>query len=318
MIEMFVAIVQQQGMTQAAHHLGTTQSAVSQAITAIESKLGTPLLDRSVRPMQLTLFGTTFYERALELLRGARELEQVVDLRHGERLPLLRIGMVDSFASTVGPHLLRELAPLATRWSVASGVEQTSRSALTTQTADLVITSEEIASTPELLVYPLLQEPLLIVAPRDAPPRRGGLAALGKTLPLIRYSAHGFLGRQVEAYLQHVGIALPRQYELDTSDAVLALVKAGIGWTISTPLCVLKTQRAIEDFRYLPLPAPRWVRRIRLLAHRDRHAALWQRVAETCRSLLAEEWLQPMRELAPWDHMARVDRDDRRRHARRR
>src|ERR1700750_1048460 len=98
MIETFVAVVQQDGMTNAAARLGTTQSAVSQSITAIETRLGTQLIARSVRPMQLTLFGSKFYEHAVELLRRARELEQVVDARNGERLPLLRIGMTGSLA----------------------------------------------------------------------------------------------------------------------------------------------------------------------------------------------------------------------------
>ena len=44
MIETFVAVVQQDGMTAAATRLGTTQSAVSQAITAIETGLGTRLI----------------------------------------------------------------------------------------------------------------------------------------------------------------------------------------------------------------------------------------------------------------------------------
>ena len=43
-IEVFVAVVQRDGMTPAAHHLGMTQSAVSQAVTAIENGLQ-PLAD---------------------------------------------------------------------------------------------------------------------------------------------------------------------------------------------------------------------------------------------------------------------------------
>src|SRR4051812_9342439 len=61
-MEIFVAVVQQDGMTNAANHLGMTQSAVSQAIGVIEAGLGAQLVDRSTRPLQLTLFGTTFYE----------------------------------------------------------------------------------------------------------------------------------------------------------------------------------------------------------------------------------------------------------------
>lgn len=304
MIETFVAVVQQGGMTNAAARLGTTQSAVSQALTAIEAGLGTRLIDRSVRPVRLTLFGARFYERAEELLRGARELEQIVELKRSERLPLVRIGMIDSFASTVGPALLRELAPIAARWSVASGVAQTSLKALGDQWVDLIITSEEPPGGADLIMLPLLREPLFIVAPTRAAKSARGLTELATRLPLIRYSAQAFLGRQIEAYLQQHDLALPRQYELDTSDAVLSLVKAGLGWTISTPLCVLKTQAAPGDFRYLRLPAPGALRRLRLFAHRDQHARIWERVAQTTCSILEKDWLPAIRRLAPWDDLA--------------
>jgi DNA-binding transcriptional LysR family regulator len=307
MIEMFVAVVQQDGMTNAAHRLGTTQSAVSQAITAIEAGLGAQLIDRSVRPMQLTRFGGKFYEHAVELLRRSRELEQVVDLQQNDRLSLVRIGMSDSFASTVGPHLLREIAPLASRWSVASGVQHTSLKALQEQLVDLMITSEDVGRSPHLIVLSVLREPFFIVAPKGMPVGDGSIEDLAARLPLIRYSARAFIGRQVEMYLQHHDVTLPRQYELDTSDAVLAMVKAGLGWTITTPLCVLKTLPALHDFQYLPLEAPGAVRRLRLVAHRDHHAQLWERVAATARAIMKDEWIPPIRALVPWDDLTGCD-----------
>jgi DNA-binding transcriptional LysR family regulator len=307
MIEMFVAVVQQDGMTNAAARLGTTQSAVSQALTAIESGLGAQLIDRSVRPLQLTRFGIKFYEHAVELLRRARELEQVVEQQRNGRVPLVRIGMVDSFASTIGPHLLRELASSASRWSVVSGVTHTSLRALDERVVDLVVTSEEFVRSPERIVVSLLREPLFIVAPRAMRIAKGPIEALAARLPLIRYSASAFIGRQVEAYLQQQDLALPRQYELDTSDAVLAMVKAGLGWTITTPLCVLKTHPSDRDYRYLPLPTPGPVRRVRLVAQRDQYAELWERVAATSRSIIEKSWLPMMRRFAPWDEAMGCD-----------
>ena len=306
MIEVFVTVVQQDGMTNAANRLGMTQSAVSQAITAVETGLGAQLIDRSTRPMQLTLFGTTFYERAQELLRRSRELEQLVDLQQNARLPLLRIGMVDSFASTVGPHLLREIATLASRWSVVSGVRETTLKALEEQRVDLIITSEEVGRSPDYLALPLLREPLIIVGPKDA----GITAASGSTpaalhelaqrLPLVRYSPGAFLGRHVETYLRHHELDLPRQYEFDTSDAVLAMVKAGLGWTMTTPLCVLKTQASPADYQFVQLKPAAAARTLRVVAHKDEHSALWERVAATARTIMKHQWIPAIKRMAPW------------------
>ena len=302
LMEVFVTVVQEDGMTHAANRLGMTQSAVSQAIGTIETGLGAQLIDRSKRPMQLTLFGNLFYERAIELLRRSRELEQLVSLQQNARLPLLRIGMVDSFASTVGPALLKEVATMAARWSVTSGVSGTDVRGLLEQRIDLIITSDEMGDVPKLLDLPLLKEPFFIVAPKGlAVPPGPDLEALAHALPFIRYGAGAFLGRQVDLYLRHHGLSLPREYEFDTSDAVLAMVRAGLGWTISTPLCVLKTRLLAQEYQYLPLPNDGMCRTLRLVAHKDEHAALWERISATARTILKHQWVPQLKSLIPWD-----------------
>lgn len=305
MMEVFVAVIQEDGMTNAARRLGMTQSAVSQAITTIEAGLGAQLIDRSVRPAHLTLFGMAFYERAVEMLHRARELEHLVDLKQHARLAQLRIGMVDSLASTAGPSLLREIGSLAARWSVVSGVQQTSIRSLMEQRVDMVVTTEDAASDPALLALVVLREPLLIVAPKDMNTGDGTVAALGERLPLMRHSPGGFLGRQVAAYLQHNDLPLPRAYEFDSSDAVLAMVRAGMGWTITTPLCVLKASTALGEMKFLPLDrAP--MRTLRVIAYKDEHSAVWERIAATARTILRQECLPVMKKLAPWAEV-RVD-----------
>lgn len=305
MMEVFVAVVQQDGMTHAAKHLGMTQSAVSQTMTAIETGLGAQLIDRSTRPMQLTLFGSTFFQRAQELLRRARELEHLVEMQQNAHLPLLRIGMVDSFASTVGPHLLLEIGSLARRWAVVSGVKETSMRALEEKRVDLMITSEQIGSGPEMLSLPLLREPLIIVVPKTlkVPAHGFGLAelkALSFELPLVRYSPGAFIGRHVDSFLLQNVLDLPREYEFDTSDAVLAMVRAGMGWTMTTPLCIAKSQATHADYQFLPLKPPSSPRTLRVVAYKDEHSALWERVAATARTILKHQWIPVLRKLAPW------------------
>jgi DNA-binding transcriptional LysR family regulator len=186
MMEVFVAVIQEDGMTNAARRLGMTQSAVSQAITTIETGLGAQLIDRSVRPAHLTLLGTAFYERAVEMLHRARELEHLVEMKQHARLAQLRIGMVDSLASTAGPSLLSEIASLAARWSVVSGVRQTAVRTLREQRVDMIITNDDTASDPALLALVVLREPLFIVAPKRVATGNNTVAELGARLPLVR------------------------------------------------------------------------------------------------------------------------------------
>lgn len=300
MLEAFVTVVQEDGMTSAGQRLGMTQSAVSQVVTAMEAGFKAQLIDRATRPMRLTLFGTAVYERAVELLRQARELERLLEVQKNARLPVLRIGMVDSFASTAGPHLLRELAAVAARWSVTSGVQETTVRALAERRLDVIITSEEVERDSDYLVLPIFREPLFIVTPKGMKSGRGTISELAEQLPLVRFSANALIGRQVSAYLQQQQLALGREYEFDSSDAVLAMVKAGLGWTITTPLVVLKTHWVTDDFEFLPLRPAGTPRSLRVVAHRDEHAALWSRIAAAAEAILKDEWAPAVKRLAPW------------------
>lgn len=300
MLEVFVSVVREDGMTNAAKRLGMTQSAVSQVVTALENGFGAQLIDRATRPVRLTLFGTAVHERAVELLRQAAELERLLEVQKNARLPVLRIGMVDSFASTAGPQLLRELASVAARWSVSSGVQETSIRALAERRVDVMITSDDIEPDSGYLVLPIFREPLFIVAPKGLKAAHGTISDLADQLPLIRFSAGALIGRQVSAYLQQQQLALGREYEFDSSDAVLAMVKAGLGWTITTPLVVLKTQWTPNDFRFLPLRPAGAPRTLKVVAHRDEHAGLWGRIATAAQQILQNEWVPAIKRLAGW------------------
>jgi len=56
-LHVLFAAVQQGSMARAGVHLGMSQSAVSQAIAALEQALEVPLLDRTPRGVELTLYG---------------------------------------------------------------------------------------------------------------------------------------------------------------------------------------------------------------------------------------------------------------------
>ncbi|MFA0813835.1 LysR family transcriptional regulator [Microbulbifer epialgicus] len=66
-MQVFVAVVESRSFTTAADHLARTKSAVSQAVTRLESDLGTRLLYRSTRSLSLTEAGTHFYTHCREI-----------------------------------------------------------------------------------------------------------------------------------------------------------------------------------------------------------------------------------------------------------
>src|SRR6201999_2572677 len=96
-------------MSAAAQHLGLTQPAVSQAIGHMERTLDVLLFDRSKRPPILTLQGAALLEPASAVVNGLERFDNALRWSANEQLPLLRIGMLNSFAETIGPAVLARL-----------------------------------------------------------------------------------------------------------------------------------------------------------------------------------------------------------------
>lgn len=90
-IRTFVAVVQGQGFNAAADRLGLVKSAVSRRIRDLEDRLGTRLIDRTTRKINLTESGGEFYERGLRLLADLEEAENLASTGSQEATGRLRI-----------------------------------------------------------------------------------------------------------------------------------------------------------------------------------------------------------------------------------
>jgi DNA-binding transcriptional LysR family regulator len=77
-LRLFCDVAALRSFSKAAELHGITQSAVSQRIQQLEEKLGVELLDRSVRPPELTAAGEPFAREGLELIDRYDDLEQRV------------------------------------------------------------------------------------------------------------------------------------------------------------------------------------------------------------------------------------------------
>lgn len=86
-LSIFLAVCENGGMAPSALKRGITQPAISQVIGDIESRSGTLLFDRSVRPLALTATGAVLREQANLLIAEIRQIASQ-----------LRVGIVDSLS----------------------------------------------------------------------------------------------------------------------------------------------------------------------------------------------------------------------------
>lgn len=105
-LEVFVRVIELGGFSVAAREFGMTPSAVSKLISRLEERLGTRLINRTTRKLQLTPEGCVFYERGTRILADLAETERCAGL-HGTPKGRLRINANVPF----GHHFLLPLLP---------------------------------------------------------------------------------------------------------------------------------------------------------------------------------------------------------------
>lgn len=271
-LEIFLAVCEAGAMSTAARTLRLTQPAVSLAVGDLERKLGFSLFDRTVRPLAVTVAGALLRQRASALLAEARQIGPLLRETRLGKLPLIRVGLVDSLARTLSVPLATYLATKADEVGILSGLTASHAGDLLTRRLDVFLGVDDLESWAGLERWPLAREPyVLLLAAKKKPPRT--LAALRKLIasePLIRFSARSQTGLEIEAHLRRLGLDAPRTFEFDGPSAVASMVAAGLGFAITTPLCIREAALPEKSYITAPLPGPQITRKLTLVArHRE-------------------------------------------------
>ncbi|CAB3889285.1 LysR family transcriptional regulator [Achromobacter mucicolens] len=250
----WVAVVEAASVSGAARLLGFSQAAVSQRIKQLEAAMSTELLDRSTRPARPTPAGELLFEHAARLLAQAGDMtESVRNLSRAKR-NIVRFGCVDSFAGTLGPTLIHGLSGASRQIRLWSGITPVLDKQLEDRQLDLVVTTSASAGKPNIRKYSLFSEPYVLIVPRSMNMDRiDTLKELGKRAQFIRYSARSFIGAEIDRLVESHGVTIERTYEFDNTDPLLSLVTAGLGFGISTPLCIWQSRHFLDQLRVLPL-----------------------------------------------------------------
>src|ERR1700749_4534955 len=106
----FVAVAEKRQFSSAATTLGVSQSTLSQALAALETGLGTQLIERSTRRVFLTASGTELLPRAQAVIEAADAFSAAAA---GSSDPLragIRLGLIPTVAPYVLPTILAGLA----------------------------------------------------------------------------------------------------------------------------------------------------------------------------------------------------------------
>lgn len=298
-LEIFVAVAEESTMSAAATRLNMSQAAVSQAVIALEESLGVQLFDRSKRPPVPTLQGRSILQHAVDITSRVHKLEDAVRFSGSGAVPLLRIGMLNSLAATVGASFLHQLRDVALEWTVASGFDANGIRALLERRSDVVVTSDETPPPADIAIFPICSEPFVLALPASFNYRFGKIERLAEKLDFIRYGHNTHMGPKILSYLDSIGTVPPQRYQFDTTDAALHMVAGGFGWTIVTPIILLKSMIGRDAIRVVPLPQAALDRKIVVAVRRGEGLAIAKRVRSAAQKALRESVLPRIAALVP-------------------
>jgi DNA-binding transcriptional LysR family regulator len=273
-LHVFVAVAERLHFTRAAQALGLTQSAVSAAVHALETRIGMPLFNRIGRHIELTEAGRLFLPEAKAVLNRVGQAEQALAELAGLERGALRLYASQTVGSYWLPRLLHRFAERHPKiaLSLAIGNTREVARAVIDGSADLGFVEGDVED-PLLAPIPIGGDRLvLVVGARHPLASRRSLDPehLMRLRWVLRERGSGT--RQVfEAALQErYGFdpaALEIAWTLPSNEAVRAAVEAGAGATVISSLVAaagLAAGRLVE----LPLKFPE--RRFTALRHGDR------------------------------------------------
>ncbi|MEJ6746867.1 MAG: LysR family transcriptional regulator [Yoonia sp.] len=280
-VQNFVAAVEAQSVTRAAHRLGTSPSSVSQQLTSLEAALGARLIERSARQFRLTRAGALFLDPAKALLDniGAAKAKLVLA---DQAPPLnLRFASIEELDATVtAPWLLKlvDRFPKAAL-SLTGGASHENHDALSSRAVDMTLAVDTVAKVDWVERHPILRDPFILVTAKGADLTNS---------PMIRYELELAIGRQIEAQLRRTGPVPARGFAFSTNQALFAMTAELGGWAITTALAYLGTPLARDLVDAKPLHIPRFSRRLELHSRAGALGDLPRIIAGDLRTCIAD------------------------------
>lgn len=157
-IEYFLAVVDANSFSEAAERCFISQSAVSQQIRALESELGTALLERHNRTFSLTDAGKIFYRKCTVLINDLNAIIRETKAAAAEGRPVLRIGYLKCYGGYEFQYAVSEFSETHpdVELEIITGNHEDLYEALRDDRVDLVLNDQRRAFSDDYVNFELV------------------------------------------------------------------------------------------------------------------------------------------------------------------
>lgn len=258
-LKYFVAVAEERHFGRAAQRLHIAQPPLSQQIRHLEEQLGTPLLIRTTRKVELTPAGQVLLDRGRLLLEEIRALESDVQQVGAGASGVLRVGFTGTATYRLMPIIVQSASRSLPGLRITVHGElltQQMETALEEGRLDVAVLRPPIRS--QSIAHKLLEQDQLVCAlPADSP-----LAETG-TLDLADLALENFIGYPSYSVVNGIFLTACRVagfqprlvQEAKETSTLLSLVSAGMGVALVPMTSRMFTFQGVV-FRPLRNPPP--------------------------------------------------------------
>jgi DNA-binding transcriptional LysR family regulator len=273
-LKSFLAVARLGSFSAAGKEIGLTAAAVGQQIRALEDELHKVLFDRSGRAIVLNTAGRGMVAPVKEVVT---RYEALAAGQRGEQLSgtVVMGALVSALMGAFADSL----------WSLTRQHPELDVSLFTGQSADFaakvdrgeldaaVVTQPPMRLPSNLVWTALYTEPMVLIVPSKphfALPRDG--PEMLARCPFLRFDRRTWTGHLVDEALSQCGAVVKTRMELNSLEAIVALVRQGFGVSIVPQLANLRWSRD-RALRIVSLPGVDVQRSVGLLERRQHSRA---------------------------------------------
>ena len=228
-LEYLVAVADAQTWAAAATSVGVSPSALSQGLAELERRVGVDLFESHGRRRVLRSVAVPVLEHARQVVGLTRDLVAWSERIRTARAGRVRIGMIDVAAVLHFPHVIRsfrtEREDVELTLSVAPSAALLDD--LRAGDLDLAVCVEPPSAPVGIDLFPLLSEPLTVIAPPGTtigdPPSWG---------PWLLFPSGSHTRQRVAQRLAEIGAPIRIAAESHQPDVLQQMVALGLGWTV--------------------------------------------------------------------------------------
>lgn len=301
-LELFQTYARTQSLQATAEETGLSISTISHHLRNLEEHLGVDLFDHARRPMVLTPTGRNFLRNITQAMQTIRKATAEASAGNVADASYLRLGIIEDLDSDVTPDLAVYLSQKMPdcNFLYHTGTSHEIIKLLRQRELDLGIVTTPHKSANDLVEWPLLRDPFVAVLPKAADASLPDIIAGQTKLPFLQFSSDLIIAAQIEAQLRRLGVQLPNKFECGNNQTLMAMVAAGAGWTITTPLLFSRARRFQPKLRMHPFPGKSFGRTLSLITSPDCAHSVVDLVSYKVRAELSRQVIADAQRTIPW------------------